>query len=311
MGISGCVCVSSLFFFFCLFVSQVNSWSYTDQWNTTFPSHCNGQKQSPIDLAKSKVVYKEAYTSTPFAFTNFDNVNGITWSLKNNGHSAQVTYGGTAVTLKGGALPDTYQVAQFHFHWGSDNTKGSEHTVDGIAYPMELHVVTFNTKYINISNAITKTDGLAVLGFFFEIGGENAPMAKLVTDLAKVKAADAETTNTTVFALSTLLPATQKYYRYSGSLTTPYCNEVVTWTVFSDTIKVSDAQMVAFRQLQDSHNHVLQNNFRSVQALHSREVTSSFQVSAAQGPRGASLLVLMMTAVLLGTLGGPSVTRVL
>lgn len=33
------------------------------------------------------------------------------------------------------------------------------------------------------------------------------------------------------------------FYRYSGSLTTPTCNEVVTWTVFADAITISEKQV--------------------------------------------------------------------
>lgn len=33
----------------------------------------------------------------------------------------------------------TYQFLQFHLHWGSDNSKGSEHTIDGKKYPAEVH----------------------------------------------------------------------------------------------------------------------------------------------------------------------------
>ena len=42
------------------------------------------------------------------------------------------------ITITGGSLPATYKVAQFHFHWGADDTKGSEHQLDGKKYPMEV-----------------------------------------------------------------------------------------------------------------------------------------------------------------------------
>ena len=38
----------------------------------------------------------------------------------------------TALTVTGDPLVDeTYCLKQLHFHWGSDNSRGSEHFVDG------------------------------------------------------------------------------------------------------------------------------------------------------------------------------------
>lgn len=34
-----------------------------------------------------------------------------------------------------------YQLAQFHFHWGPNDKEGSEHTVDGKQYPLEVRKV--------------------------------------------------------------------------------------------------------------------------------------------------------------------------
>ncbi|XP_070182930.1 carbonic anhydrase 2-like, partial [Littorina saxatilis] len=154
----------------CLYVTGAE-WTYTgehgvDQWAKDFPSYCSGQSQSPIDLEASQVTYDSDLQ--PFTFSNFDNTNGITWTLLNNGHAAQVSIGSGTMQVSGGSLGGTYQVAQFHFHWGSDSTKGSEHTVNGLAYPMELHIVCFNTKYGNLGDSLANPDALAVLGFFFE-----------------------------------------------------------------------------------------------------------------------------------------------
>ena len=52
-------------------------------------------------------------------------------------HAAQVNINGN-MTVTGGGLPSTYRVAQFHFHWGNTSSKGSEHTVNGAAAPLEV-----------------------------------------------------------------------------------------------------------------------------------------------------------------------------
>jgi hypothetical protein len=64
----------------------------------------------------------------------------------------------------------------------------------------------------------------------------------------------------------------QSFYRYSGSLTTPRCDEVVTWTVFSNPNFMSSAQLQQFRTLTNDENRPLVNNDRPVQPMGNRIV---------------------------------------
>ena len=42
-------------------------------------------------------------------------------------------------TITGGSLGDNvYNLLQFHFHWGANDKVGSEHTVDGERFPLEV-----------------------------------------------------------------------------------------------------------------------------------------------------------------------------
>ena len=40
--------------------------------------------------------------------------------------------------VSGGGLKDVYTTVQFHFHYGPNNTVGSEHIVDGEHYAAEV-----------------------------------------------------------------------------------------------------------------------------------------------------------------------------
>ena len=40
--------------------------------------------------------------------------------------------------MTGGPLEDNYELWQFHAHWGKENSKGSEHTVNGHSYSGEV-----------------------------------------------------------------------------------------------------------------------------------------------------------------------------
>ena len=76
-----------------------------------------------------------------------------------------------------------------HWHWGSDSSKGSEHTIDGKEYPIEIHLVHVNTKYYDANGApsddtFSMPDGLAVLGIMYEVSTEDN--ANLTSILSKV-----------------------------------------------------------------------------------------------------------------------------
>ena len=69
-----------------------------------------------------------------------------------------------------------YHFWQFHFHWGSSGTDGSENTVDGVQNAAEVHFVHVKEDYINpldsaaLEQALADPEGLAVLAIFIEGG---------------------------------------------------------------------------------------------------------------------------------------------
>ena len=183
--------------------------------------------------------------------------------LENNGHVLQFNVAAADIgkfSISHAQLANTYHLAQFHFHWGSTNDQGSEHTINGVAYPMEMHLVHFNSKFPDLSTAVGsgEDDALAVIGIMFHVGKKDfKPLAQITTHLIDDDAGsgdyDLDTAGDTepVSGLeleSFIIQSGYGHYYYRGSLTTPTCNEQVFWIVMERTISISQ-QQVLFKSL--------------------------------------------------------------
>uniref|UniRef100_A0A803K1T2 Carbonic anhydrase n=1 Tax=Xenopus tropicalis TaxID=8364 RepID=A0A803K1T2_XENTR len=189
-------------------------------------SECDGLQQSPVNIKTKNTTYNSLLR--PFQFKGYNVTH--TLPITNNGHSVQVDLP-TQAHISGGGLSGVYKAKQLHFHWGSAGVAGSEHTVDGERYLMELHVVhrrnAMNEENISISN-----EDLAVLGFFFEVRG--LPYELLQPYSIKEQFFSLGDTTCLNLTLQEFIPEPKDlalYYRYQGSLTTPPCSEIVTWTL--------------------------------------------------------------------------------
>ncbi|XP_029957277.1 carbonic anhydrase IV c [Salarias fasciatus] len=242
-------------------------------WAAQFPS-CGGLRQSPINIVTSKVHINSALP--PFDFIGHTNAINVT--VENLGHSAHFVLP-QSVRLTGGALPGHYRAAQFHFHWGGNGRPGSEHTIDGERFPMELHIVHIKEPYGSLAEAEHDMAGIALLAFLFEESADDHPhLDPIISALGRVQN-NGSSTVIPNFRLSEVIPASKdlhSYYRYVGSMTTPGCEQAVAWTVFHKTLTISSRQLdTVVKQCKFWTGQPMTDIFRPTQPLDGRVVYCS------------------------------------
>uniref|UniRef100_A0A8U8BNJ8 carbonic anhydrase n=1 Tax=Geospiza parvula TaxID=87175 RepID=A0A8U8BNJ8_GEOPR len=271
------------------------------------PSHwkelkatCGGDRQSPVNIDRRRLQRDGGLGD--ILFEGYDQAPPGKWRLTNNGHTGLFPTPSLPsacpahITVSGGGLPGRYRALQLHFHWGSPAGNGSEHTLDGRQLPMEMHIVHMNAMYQTLAEAKGHPNGLAVLGFFFQVGLQGPSRTwVLAVQLGELSAPSCRTGDSvdlaSTFRLSTLLPPAPRlsgYYRYQGSLTTPDCSEAVVWTVFEEPVEIGREQVLAFVStlhfpLEGSTLLKMINNFRPPQPLRSRKVFASRGATASGG----------------------------
>merc|ERR1712051_498171 len=259
-----------------------NTWNYggEEYWGTSHSKaalgsyyDCDGIKQSPININNqlSLADYDAEYAGV---FTN-------------NGHTLvfnldDAESGGTLPTMSSPfvATNAKYELQQFHFHWGSSPDIGSEHTIDGIAFPMELHLVHKKTDYASVGASLDYNDGLAVIGIMFQVADTSDDGLEDIIAAAETIAASADQFSEEVAGsidMSTFLYQTgRSYYYYKGSLTTPPCTETVDWHVMEGAIRITEEDLEVLRSLTYKDGAPMVDNYRQTLPLNNRIIKRVF-----------------------------------
>lgn len=219
--------------------AEGHGWSYQgatgpDHWGNVDAASkvCSvGSQQSPVDIGSA---IKAQLPPLKLAWGKKAD------TIVNNGHTIQLNFA-PGSTLNAGT--DNYTLLQVHFH------RPSEHKIGGKNFPMEAHFVHRNA-----------TGSLAVVGVLMTEGKANAAFGKIVATMPAHEGpavkADA------AIDPSMLLPKQLAYYRYSGSLTTPPCSEVVNWLLLRESIQVAKADVAAFAKLYPMNARPVQKDNR-------------------------------------------------
>ncbi|KAG8576359.1 hypothetical protein GDO81_009835 [Engystomops pustulosus] len=280
--------------------SEGQSWAYTgkegeNSWATKY-SFCGGVYQSPLDFHGSILQYDS--TLKPIQLYGYNASSTDYFTVSNNGHTVSVSL---PPSMYIEIPPFRYIAAQLHFHWGSlAGHEGSEHCIGGKRFPAEMHIVHYNSKYVDIGTAMEVADGLAVLGILIEVGSFNPAYENIISQLAHIKF-KGQKFNIPGFNVRHLVPERlDEYYRYEGSLTTPPCNPSVLWSVFRNPVFISEEQLHLLETAlyctdQNSSAPVeMTDNYRTLQQEGDRLVSVSFR----EGKNTGTVLAVTLACVL-------------
>ncbi|KAI3966618.1 hypothetical protein MKW92_028797 [Papaver armeniacum] len=236
--------------------SEVVKFTYSGEtgpqyWSHLSPSYAacsKGRIQSPINIETNDVVYN------PNLLPLVRDYNDVNATLINNIFNIQLLYGeGVGSVIIDGKKHNLLQT-----HWHSP----SEHTIDGIRYDVELHLV----------HKSDDNTTLSVISILYRLGKPDPFVSQIQDQLHKM---DKKLRIWTVKKVPIELVRTEElkrtipYYRYLGSLTAPPCTEQVIWTILGKVREISEQQVAA---LKAALGKSYQKNARPLQQLNRRQV---------------------------------------
>jgi len=214
------------------------------------PRHAHDFAQSPINIITKQT---EKSHGEPISFLFHSDIN----AAENLGHTIQVDFKPGSTCIVNGK---DYSSKQFHFH------TPSEHLIDGMTFPMEMHIV-------NILTDSGKKDNPSylVVALLFKMGAENNFLKEFLNKIPKKEGEKNELPlgQVKLEDVFSQIPKNEmkSYYTYKGSLTTPPYTERVQWVILKYIVEASEEQIFQMERMEG-------NNARHVQAVNNRKIFS-------------------------------------
>lgn len=234
-----------------------------------------GKQQSPINIDPKSLVYDP--NLRPFKMER-KRVDGIVLNTGRDVTLNLLESKSNCITILTGPVSYRYRVAQLKIHFGTLDSSGSEHTISGQYFTAEVHLLAYNSDlYKNFTHAVHSPHGLATVAIFATIGDKpNNEFEVLSKEFQNILFKGQER-NISEILLADLLPQTELYMTYEGSLTQPGCQETVTWILLNKPLYVTKDQMRALRKLSqmDIPNKLMGDNVRPTRPLNRRTIRTN------------------------------------
>ncbi|KAJ8905554.1 hypothetical protein NDN08_002061 [Rhodosorus marinus] len=199
-------------------------WSFTsptgpNEWAKIGYKDCGGLTQSPIDIVKNDPSVKAGKKLRFADFTKYPKESKFC-IVQNKGAP---TYNCCSADGCGSLVWNgvKYRLAQYHMH------ALSEHRIDGLAYPVEIHFVH-----------VSSDGGLAVIGVLFKEDRAKLVNPDIKAIFAKKSLASENGDESIKIRVRSLIKGQKHFYYYRGSLTTPPCTEGVKWFVGKYSVSI-------------------------------------------------------------------------
>uniref|UniRef100_A0A803YF35 Carbonic anhydrase-related protein 10 n=1 Tax=Meleagris gallopavo TaxID=9103 RepID=A0A803YF35_MELGA len=242
-----------------------------------------GKRQSPVNIETSHMIFD------PFLTPLRINTGGrkVSGTMYNTGRHVSLRLDKEhLVNISGGPMTYSHRLEEIRLHFGSEDSQGSEHLLNGQAFSGEVQLIHYNHElYTNVTEAAKSPNGLVVVSIFMKVSESSNPFLNRMLNRDTITRITYKNDAYLLQGLNIeeLYPETSSFITYDGSMTIPPCYETASWIIMNKPVYITRMQMHSLRLLsQNQPSQIflsMSDNFRPVQPLNNRCIRTNINFS--------------------------------